>query len=62
MRNLVAAGYGDPVLHVYDEAVVEVPNDFGSVGEVERLMCQQDEWAVGIPIHAEGWAAKRYKK
>ena len=62
MRNLVAAGYGDPVLHVYDEAVVEVPNYFGSVGEVERLMCQQDEWTVGIPIHAEGWAAKRYKK
>lgn len=62
MRNLVDAGYGVPVLHVYDEAVVEVPYNFGSVEEVERLLCAVPEWARGIPIAATGYSAKRYKK
>ena len=62
MQNLVKGGYGVPVLHVYDEAVVEVPNDFGSVEEVERLMCDVPPWARGIPINADGFEAKRYRK
>ena len=62
MQNLVKGGYGAPVLHVYDEIVVEVPNDFGSVEEVERLMCDVPLWAHGIPINADGFEAKRYRK
>jgi DNA polymerase len=61
-RNLRDAGYQPPPLHVYDEIVVEEPYGFGSVEEVERLMCAQKPWADGIPIAASGFAAKRYKK
>ena len=60
--NLKEAGYKPCPLHVYDEAVVEEPYGFGSVEEVERLLCQQKPWADGIPIAASGFEAKRYKK
>ena len=62
IRNCIAAGYSVPPLHVYDEAVFEEPYGFGSVEEVERLLCAQKPWAEGIPIAASGFEAKRYKK
>jgi DNA polymerase len=61
MRNVEAAGY-PVVLHVYDEAVAEVPRDFGSLDEFVELMCQQDVWTAGLPISASGWRGKRYRK
>lgn len=59
---LRAAGY-PTVLHVYDEDVVEVPEGFGSIEEVERIMGQMPPWAEGWPIKASGgYRAKRYRK
>ena len=44
MQRLEAAGYGI-VLHAHDEAVAEVPEDFGSVHEFLRIFTAYPAWA-----------------
>ena len=45
----------DVVLHVHDEVVVECAEEEGErvAAEVERVMCEPPEWAVGLPLGAE---------
>jgi DNA polymerase len=53
------------VLHVHDEVVVELPQFFEAsitVKGIERIVSQVPEWAAGLPLAAEGWAGKRYRK
>ncbi len=62
MLNLKRAGY-PVVLHVYDEDAVEVPEGFGSIEEVERIMASMPAWAHDWPIKAAGgWRGRRYRK
>lgn len=59
--NAANAGY-DTVFHVHDEIICEVPNGYGSVDELCRLMCIKTDWADGLPLNADGFECEYYKK
>jgi DNA polymerase bacteriophage-type len=61
MLRLGRAGYRI-VLHVHDEAVAEVAEDFGSTDEFTRLMIASPAWALGLPIAAKAWTGQRFSR
>lgn len=61
MYNMVRKGY-NLVTNVHDETVAETEIGFGSVEEIEQLMCDMPAWADGLPLGAEGFESEYYKK
>lgn len=61
MLGLKKKGF-DIVMHVHDEAVVEVPEGISSVEVVCGIMAQQPRWAENLPLRAEGYECAFYKK
>ena len=61
MLRLHQAGY-KITMHVHDEVVLEVPNDFGSLEEVNDIMSKPIDWAKGLPLRAESYETLYYKK
>lgn len=61
MLRIEEAGY-EVVLSVHDELIAEARNDFGSVDEFEKLMCELPTWAEGLPVNSEGFECRRYRK
>jgi DNA polymerase len=61
MPALERAGY-PVVLHVHDEIVAEVADDFGSVDEFVRILTTPPAWAEGLPLAAKGRNGPRFAK
>ena len=68
-RDLLASGIrisereGYPVIgHVHDEIITEVPRGWGDLAAFEKAICQLPDWAEGLPLAADGWRGKRYRK
>jgi len=59
--RLDEAGY-KIAFHVHDEVVLDVPDGFGSVKEVEEIMSRPIGWAPGLPLRAEAFETEFYKK
>ena len=50
------------VMHCHDEIIAEVPEGIGSVDEMCEIMAVQPEWAVGLPLRADGYQCSFYQK
>jgi len=50
-----------PVMTVHDEVVCVAPED-KSLEEFEKAFSKTPDWANGIPVSAEGWKGKWYRK
>lgn len=61
MLRVDAAGY-DIVMHVHDEIVIDAPNDFGSLTDVEEIMSLPIDWAEGLPLGSDGFETLYYRK
>ena len=61
MQSITDAGY-KIVAHVHDEVICEVPDNFGSLEDVCRIMTQPIPWAGGLPLGADGFEGIYYKK
>lgn len=61
MLRLEAHGFR-VVLTVHDEVVCEVDEGTKSLDEFLAIMRSAPDWAEGLPIAAEGWAGRRYRK
>lgn len=61
MFNVTKAGY-DIVMHVHDEIIMDVPEEFGSVEEVNTIFGQDISWALGLPLKADGYECSYYMK
>ena len=62
--NLYEEMGGKVVLRVHDELVSSVPSEEAEVWEARLIKCMETvpDWAEGLPLAAEGFITKRYKK
>lgn len=50
------------VMHIHDEAVLEVPEGISGVEEICQIMSEQPDWAAVLPLRADGYECAFYKK
>lgn len=61
MLRLRNSGF-EIVMHIHDEAVLEVSEGYSSVEDICRIMSVAPEWATGLPLRADGYECDFYKK
>ena len=59
--NAEKAGYA-VVGSIHDEPITVVPEGTKSVEELNRVICVMPAWAKDVPLAAEGYRSKNYKK
>lgn len=52
----------ETVMTVHDEVVAEADEGRGDLRHFEELISRTEPWAAGMPVQAEGWRGRRYKK
>ena len=50
------------VMHVHDEAVLEVPVGVSSVSDICDIMAEPVPWSGGLPLRADGYECDFYQK
>lgn len=58
--ELLAAGF-DVVGHVHDEVLIETSEE-SVLAQAIEVMTRNPEWAIGLPLDAEGFLTDRYRK
>lgn len=61
MINLDKAGY-QIVMHVHDEAIIEIEEERANLKDVCKIMGQPIPWAKGLLLRADGYSTKYYRK
>ncbi len=61
MRRVEQAGF-DIVAHVHDEMILEVPDGMSSVEEICGIMSVPPEWCADLPLRADGYECRFYRK
>lgn len=61
MQRLDAKGH-KIAMHIHDEVVLDVPNGWGSLDEVNAIMSEPVSWAPGLPLKAAGFECTYYQK
>lgn len=63
IKNLVANEY-IPVFHIHDEVICEIPENDSrfSLENAVKIMCKPISWAQDLPLNADGFTSKYYKK
>jgi DNA polymerase len=61
INRLEKYGY-NVILKIYDEAVCEIPENFGSKEEFKEILLEPQPWFEHWPINADVWTGPRFKK
>ncbi len=61
IERLKEAGY-NVVFHIHDEVVIECEEEKASIDEVVKIMSEPIPWAPDLPLGADGWVGKFFKK
>lgn len=61
IERLEAAGL-PVVFHIHDEVVIDCPEDTATLDDVVSIMSSPIPWAPGLPLNADGWIGKFFKK
>ena len=61
LQRIEAAGY-TIVMHIHDEAILDVPADKADLDAVCEIMRQPIPWAPGLILNAAGFVGDYYKK
>lgn len=62
LMNLYREGF-EIDFHIHDEVIMEVPEDSGrTLEEAVGIMCRLPGWAEGLPLSADGFESRYYKK